>query len=39
VGSQADIVGAIVTYDEPTESINDYARYGLTVSGVLHPGG
>jgi hypothetical protein len=39
VGSQAEIVGAIVTYDEPTESINDYARYGLTVNGVLQPGG
>jgi hypothetical protein len=39
VGTQADIVGAIVTYDEPTESILDYARYSLTVNGVLQPGG
>lgn len=27
----ADFVGAIVTYDEPTESITDYAPYTLTV--------
>jgi hypothetical protein len=29
--SQADFVGAIVTFDEPTESITDYAPYTLTV--------
>jgi hypothetical protein len=29
--SQADFVGAIVTYDEPTESITSYAPYTLTV--------
>jgi hypothetical protein len=29
--SQANFVGAIVTYDEPTESITDYAPYTLTV--------
>jgi Immune inhibitor A peptidase M6 len=27
----ADFVGAIVTYDEPTESVTDYAPYTLTV--------
>jgi hypothetical protein len=30
--SNANFVGAIVTYDEPTESITDYAPYSLTVS-------
>jgi Immune inhibitor A-like, MAM domain len=30
-GSRADFVGAIVTYDEPTESITDYAPYTLSV--------
>jgi Immune inhibitor A-like, MAM domain len=30
-GVRADFVGAIVTYDEPTESITDYAPYTLTV--------
>jgi hypothetical protein len=31
-GVRADFVGAIVTYDEPTESITDYAPYSLTVT-------
>jgi hypothetical protein len=39
VGDQADVVGALVTYDEPTESITDYARYSLWANGVLQPGG
>jgi hypothetical protein len=39
VGTQVDVLGAIVTYDEPTESINDYARYSLSVNGVTQPGG
>ena len=30
-GTRADFVGAIITYDEPTESIADYAPYTLTV--------
>ena len=30
-GARADFVGAIVTYDEPTESIRDYAPYTLTA--------
>jgi hypothetical protein len=30
-GVRADFVAAIVTYDEPTESITDYAPYSLTV--------
>jgi hypothetical protein len=35
----ADIVGAIVMYDEPTEQVAEYAPYRLTVNGVLQPGG
>jgi hypothetical protein len=34
-----DVVGLIVMYDEPTESINDYAPYTLKVNGVTQPGG
>jgi hypothetical protein len=34
-----DTAGAIVMYDEPTESITRYAPYTLTVNGVLQPGG
>jgi hypothetical protein len=30
-GNNADVVAAIVMYDESTESINDYAPYSLTV--------
>jgi hypothetical protein len=39
VGNQTDVVGAIVTYDEPTESILQYARYELKANGVVQPGG
>ena len=39
IGTQAELTGAIVTYDEPTESINAYARYSLWANGVLQPGG
>jgi len=39
VDSKADVVAAIVTYDEPTEQVFDYARYRLTVNGTLQPGG
>ena len=39
IGDQADIVSAIVTYDEPTEKVHKYARYTLRVNGVLQPGG
>jgi len=31
-GGRADFVGAIVMYDEPTETIGDYAPYSLTVT-------
>ena len=29
----------IVTYDDPTESVDQYAPYTLTVNHVLQPGG
>ena len=37
--NQADVVAAIVTYDEPTESLGQYAPYTLRVNGVTQPGG
>jgi hypothetical protein len=39
IANHYDVVSAIVTYDEPTESISQYARYQLKVNGVLQPGG
>ena len=39
IGDEAGSVGAIVTYDESTQSINAYAPYQLRVNGVLQPGG
>jgi hypothetical protein len=33
------IVVAIVAYDEPTEQVQQYARYTLTVNGVTQAGG
>ena len=36
---RADVVAAIVTYDDRTESIQQYGRYALTVNGVAQPGG
>jgi hypothetical protein len=39
VDSKADVVAAIVTYDEPTEQVFESARYRLTVNGTLQPGG
>jgi hypothetical protein len=35
----ADVVAALVAYDEPTEQITQYAPYSLTANGVLQPGG
>ncbi|HYO40447.1 MAG TPA: choice-of-anchor J domain-containing protein [Nocardioidaceae bacterium] len=39
VGKRSRLVGAIVTYDEPTETLTPYARYRLTVNGHPQPGG
>jgi len=39
IGDEADVVAALVTYDEPTESIEKYPRYELKVNGTLQPGG
>ena len=39
LGNQSATVGALVMYDEPTESIANYAPYSLKVNGVLQPGG
>jgi hypothetical protein len=36
---KADTVAVLVMYDEPTETIFDYAPYALRVNGVLQPGG
>jgi hypothetical protein len=39
LGNQTDVVAALVTYDEPTETVEKYARYELKVNGTLQPGG
>ena len=39
IGEKANVVAALVMYDEPTESINQYARYTLKVNNVVQPGG
>jgi hypothetical protein len=39
LGTTATTVGALVMYDEPTESILAEAPYALTVNGVVQPGG
>jgi hypothetical protein len=39
VDRQADWVGAIVFYDDPSETSTQYAPYKLTVNGVTQPGG
>ena len=39
IGDSAETVAALVTYDEPTESIGDYAPYTLRANGVTQPGG
>jgi Immune inhibitor A peptidase M6 len=39
VGDRADVVGAIVMHEEPTELVSDSAPYALRVNGVLQPGG
>lgn len=39
IGVGSEVIGAIVTLDEPTESVLQYAPYTLTVNGVTQPGG
>jgi hypothetical protein len=39
IGDSAETVAAIVTYDEPTETVNQYAPYDLDVNGARQPGG
>ena len=39
LGTEAQTVAAIVTYDEPTETVNQYAPYTLTVNNKVQAGG
>jgi hypothetical protein len=39
IDKKADFVGAIVMYEDPSESSDQYAPYRLTVNGVVQPGG
>ena len=39
IGDSAQTVAALVTYDEPTEAVNQYAPYTLKVNGETQPGG
>jgi Immune inhibitor A peptidase M6 len=39
IDKKADFVGAVVTYNDPSESSTQYASYQLTVNGVVQPGG
>ncbi|HSC92258.1 MAG TPA: hypothetical protein VLB86_11440 [Gaiellaceae bacterium] len=39
VDSKAGFVAAVVFYDDPDETSTNYARYRLTVNGVVQPGG
>lgn len=39
IGDTAETVGVLVTYDEPTEGVNQYAPYTLEVNGEKQPGG
>lgn len=39
LGEGSSVVAAIVTFDDPTESTAQNARYKLRVNGVLQPGG
>ena len=39
IDKNADLVAAIVTYDDPAETSDQYAPYQLTVNGVVQPGG
>jgi hypothetical protein len=39
LAGRGELVGAVVMYDEPTETVTDSAPYALSVNGVLQPGG
>jgi hypothetical protein len=39
IGTDADVVAAIVTFHDGTELVTQYAPYTLTVNGVIQPGG
>lgn len=39
LGRRATVVGAIVTQDDPSETVTQYARYTLRANGVTQPGG
>lgn len=39
VGDSAEVVAALVMYDDPSEALADYAPYELVVNGVAQPGG
>jgi hypothetical protein len=39
IDKNADLVAAIVTYDDPSETSDQNAPYQLTVNGVVQPGG
>jgi hypothetical protein len=39
IGTQAEVVAAIVTYHDSSETVLQYAPYTLRVNGVLQPGG
>jgi hypothetical protein len=39
VSKRAEFVAVVVTYDDPAESVDQYAPYKLTVNGVVQPGG
>ena len=39
IGTSAEVVAALVTYDDSTELITKYAPYTLEVNGVVQPGG
>jgi hypothetical protein len=39
IGTDADTVAAIVTYEDSTETVLQAAPYTLTVNGVVQPGG
>ena len=38
-GPNIRTIAAIVTYDDPSETSNQYAHYQLKVNGQLQPGG